>query len=82
MRSRLEATQRPVFFQVGAEDAESLPVAEALYRSIDQRTSRLSDSDRIGRGALVFRHDRAALPRLTQWLSEQWPRAKRSSSRP
>jgi hypothetical protein len=30
----------------------------------------------------VFRHDRAALPRLTQWLSEQWPRAKRSSSRP
>ena len=82
MRSRLEATKRPVFFQVGAEDPESLPVAEGLYRSINQRTSRLSDSERIGRGALVFRHDRAALPRLTQWLSEQWPRAKHSGPRP
>ncbi len=73
MRARLTRLKQPVFFQIPAEDSQTLPVAEALYEAIDPRASRIAESDRIGHGPMVFRHDPGALPRLLRWLDDSWP---------
>jgi tetratricopeptide (TPR) repeat protein len=71
-RANLLAFRRPVFFEVSGEDGRTLPLVEALYEATDMRASRISESDRLGDRARVFRYDPRALPRITQWLTESW----------
>ncbi|HEY3215914.1 MAG TPA: hypothetical protein VGK93_05435 [Candidatus Eisenbacteria bacterium] len=71
-RARLEATRLPTFFEVPAEDMQSLPVADAWNRAADPRASRVVESERVGHAAQVFRYDREALLRLRRWLDETW----------
>ena len=70
---------RPVFLQTAAEEFLALPFADSLYHSLDQRASRISDTQLMGRGARVFRYDPAIAPRLTRWLEETWTVATRGS---
>jgi len=76
-RAKLVAFGRPVFFEVSGADGRTLPVVEALYRATDERASRISESDRAGDGARVFRYDNRVLPRITQWLAESWSASAR-----
>lgn len=80
-RAKLVAFGRPVFFHVAGADGATLPVVEALYQAIDARTSRISESDRLGDGARTFRYDPRVLPRILQWLSESWSAPARRGTR-
>jgi len=77
-RALIAGLRRPIFLQTAAEEFMAIPFADTLYHSIDQRVSRISDTERMGRGARAFRHDPAVLPRLTRWLTETWTTATRA----
>jgi len=81
-RASLVAFGRPVFFEVPAANRETLPVAEALYQATDVRASRISESERPGDNARVFRYDPGALPRLLRWIEESWTSAARGGRTP
>ena len=81
MRAHLQAFGRPVFFEVPAENRATQPVAEGLYQATDMRASRISESERPGEGARVFRYDPPALPRLLRWIDESWGSAPRGRKR-
>ena len=69
---RLKAAQAPVFFEVPVMDRASIPVAEALYEGLDPRASRITESEIVGSGPIIFRYDKSALPRLLDWVNESW----------
>lgn len=73
LAARHGALRRPVFFQVAPADFAVRDPVEVLYHAGDERASRVSDSDRIGRGPTVFRQDPRLMPRLLLWLRESWP---------
>jgi alpha-beta hydrolase superfamily lysophospholipase len=72
VRTRLRAGRDPVYFLIPALESKTLPTAEALYESLDERTSRISESDLPGMTAYIFRHDSSAVPRLLKWINEFW----------
>jgi cephalosporin-C deacetylase-like acetyl esterase len=80
-RARLATLGLPVFFQSAPEDFEAVPVADLFFHAVDERASRLAESERVGSGPHVFRHDPGALPRLKGWLGETWTRAATSAPR-
>lgn len=77
-RSLIAAARPPLFIQTAAEEFLAVPFADTLYHSVDQRVSRLSDTELMGRGGRAFRNDPAVLPRLTRWLDETWTTATRA----
>jgi hypothetical protein len=83
MRARLGTLARPVFIQLAPEEHHVQEIADALYRVVDPRASRIADSEQAGRGPRIFRRDPRVLPRFRQWLDESWPKsAVRRSPRP
>jgi len=72
VRARLRASGDPVYFVVPAQESSTLPVIEALYESLDQRRSRIAESEMPGMSAYIFRHDPAALGRLRKWIDDSW----------
>jgi len=72
VRARLRASGDPVYFVVPAQESSTLPVTETLYESLDQRRSRIAESELPGMSAYIFRHDPAALGRLRKWIDDSW----------
>jgi dienelactone hydrolase len=82
MHAALAKLRRPVYFQTVGDDISTWKLIDVLYRACDPRTSRVSESEKWGSYATLFRYDPKILARFKQWLSESWPPPGRPATPP
>jgi len=82
MHATVAELRRPVYFQSAGDDVSTWALIDVLYRACDQSASRVSESEKWGSDATLFRFDPKILVRFKQWLSESWPPPGRRATPP